>query len=189
MKNLWWCIKDHIKHDVIDDIVNQCEKKELKNGTLGVTSGNVDVGIRSVNSCFLNKNEFADLHTLVLDLAHDANKAAFGFDIASVQNIQYLQYDSKQQGKYDWHTDTFWVNPEIPLYQRKISVVIQLSNPKEYKGGEFQIDDPEWKDFSEFSKSKGSVILFPSFLLHRVTPVTEGTRRSLVAWIDGLNFR
>jgi PKHD-type hydroxylase len=70
---------------------------------------------------------------------------------------------------------------------RKISVVIQLSDPTEYEGGELQVMNGE-EPYRVCNKEKGSLIMFPSFLLHRVTPVTKGCRRSLVLWISGPPF-
>jgi PKHD-type hydroxylase len=69
--------------------------------------------------------------------------------------------------------------------RRKLSLVCQLSDPSEYEGGELQINTGE---IFTPEKQKGTVILFPSYLLHRVTPVTKGTRRSLVLWIEGPAF-
>ena len=69
---------------------------------------------------------------------------------------------------------------------RKISIVVQLSDPLEYEGGELQISDGGTNRVCE--KTKGTIIIFPSYLLHRVTPVTKGTRRSLVLWVTGPPF-
>ena len=82
---------------------------------------------------------------------------------------------------------------------RKISVTCQLSDNSEYKGGELEFDFrnnvPNNKDFNNFFKttdkmtSKGSIIVFPSFVWHRVKPVTKGVRDSLVMWNLGYPFK
>ena len=77
---------------------------------------------------------------------------------------------------------------------RKLSMIINLTDPNEYKGGELQFDfrnEAAGKNIHtcEAMKEKGSIVIFPSFVWHRVTPVTEGTRYSLVNWIVGKNFK
>lgn len=69
---------------------------------------------------------------------------------------------------------------------RKLSLVCQLSDPSEYEGGEFQINPGGSILVPE--RTKGTVIIFPSYLVHRVAPVTKGTRRSLVLWVEGPAF-
>ncbi len=107
----------------------------------------------------------------------------FCVDIAGVEtNIQLARYDSSNLGFYDWHTDFAGVRP-----LRKISISIQLSRPEDYDGGDLELMygiQPQKLD-----KSRGAFIAFPSFMLHRVTPVTRGTRWSLVAWILGNRWR
>jgi PKHD-type hydroxylase len=117
----------------------------------------------------------------------DANRDHFGFDLNYLRDIQYTTYRAEQGGKYDWHQDTFWLNPT--LNHRKLSITVQLSEPQDYKGGEFEID-PEYGVLDqEVVKQRGTVLIFPSFLRHRVTPVTSGVRKSLVCWVEGPKFR
>ena len=189
MQNLWWCIPDGVEEDFVNKIIKHGCEKELVKGTVGSNEGNIESEVRKTDISFLDPKKSKDIFDLIWDLAVQVNKSSFGFDITSVENVQYTVYDSSEKAKYDWHIDTFWCNPNSPLYHRKISVVIQLSDPSEYEGGDFEIDHLEWSDFVDDSKQKGSVVVFPSFLSHRVTPVTKGVRRSLVAWIDGANFR
>jgi PKHD-type hydroxylase len=75
------------------------------------------------------------------------------------------------------------------MNHRKLSMTIQLSEPNEYEGGEFEID-PEFGVLDQaVIKQRGTVLVFPSFLRHRVAPVTSGIRRSLVCWAEGPKFR
>jgi len=81
-------------------------------------------------------------------------------------------------GLDDWHTDFAGTRPF-----RKLSVSIQLSDPEDYEGGDLELlygTEPQKLD-----RSRGALIVFPSFMLHRVTPVTRGARWSLVAWLLG----
>ena len=93
-----------------------------------------------------------------------------------------LPYDSSDRGFYNWHTD---FAPIRPL--RKLSISIQLSRSEDYEGGDLELMygiEPQKLD-----RTRGAFIVFPSFMLHRVTPVTRGTRWSLVAWILGARWR
>lgn len=115
--------------------------------------------------------------------AQECNRLFFNVDIASVEgNIQFARYDSSDRGFYDWHTDFSGFRP-----LRKISISVQLSRPEDYEGGDLELqfaNRPERVD-----RARGTLIAFPSFVLHRVTPVTRGTRWSLVAWILGPRWR
>jgi PKHD-type hydroxylase len=73
---------------------------------------------------------------------------------------------------------------------RKLSVTVQLSAPGDYEGGDFHLRDLyNKKDITlKGTRDRGTIIVFPSILLHRVTPVTEGHRYSLVQWYDGPDF-
>lgn len=117
----------------------------------------------------------------------DANRNNYGFDLNYLRDIQYTTYHGSESGRYDWHQDIFWKNPTMS--HRKLSVTVQLSEPDTYTGGEFEID-PEYGILDQnVIKQRGTVLVFPSFLRHRVKPVTSGVRRSLVAWIEGPKFK
>jgi PKHD-type hydroxylase len=105
------------------------------------------------------------------------------FDISSIMdNIQYTEYDG-DGGHYDWHLD---IGPNN-ISHRKISVVVQLSQPYEYDGGRLQLKNGPGE--IDVPQGKGTVIIFPSFLLHRVTPLTKGNRKSLVFWVGGGHYK
>jgi PKHD-type hydroxylase len=100
------------------------------------------------------------------------------------ENFQYTVYngEAEEPGHYTWHQD--WNNSGTP---RKLSLVVQLSDPSEYEGGDLQI--MSGAEPTTVDKGLGKVVLFPSFMLHRVTPVTKGIRRSLVVWVTGPAFK
>jgi PKHD-type hydroxylase len=127
--------------------------------------------------------EFSEIYLKIFHFIHKINIDTFKFNLTEIENcLQYTEYDESYQGYYDWHMD-------VGLDQhsnRKLSLSIQLSDSSEYEGGELQINTGG--NTSICDKSKGSIIVFPSFLLHRVTPVTKGTRRSLVLWVTGPPF-
>jgi PKHD-type hydroxylase len=117
------------------------------------------------------------------NLLNEANEI-WGFDLIGFgESIQYTEYHSEVQGTYDWHID---VGTGI-LSIRKISIVVQLDEPSSYEGGDFMIKRGAGEEV--FPKAKGAVMMFPSFLLHRVAPVTKGLRRSAVLWATGPSLR
>lgn len=121
---------------------------------------------------------FNKLTTLVFE----GNDAMWNFDLLGYNDsLQYTTYYGGG-GHYDWHTD---VGPGMA--NRKISVVVQLSDPSEYTGGVLNLNGGN--GIIECPKEKNTVIIFPSFVLHRVTPVLTGIRKSLVTWIAGPPLR
>jgi len=110
------------------------------------------------------------------------NQQFFGFDLTGMeQGLQFTRYTAPGE-HYDWHVDRGHLTPT-----RKLSLSVQLNDPAEYKGGELQFKFGR-KD-ETVKKERGMVTFFPSFTLHRVRPVTQGTRYSLVAWVGGPPFK
>jgi PKHD-type hydroxylase len=124
------------------------------------------------------------LYDLLGPLAQEANESMFHFDLRYVTDpIHYVIYP-EDGGHLDWHMDigAYAVN------QRKLAMTVQLSESSDYEGGEFQI----WNGGKEpltLPREKGDVIIFPTFLMHRVTPITRGQRKVLVFWTGGDQFR
>ena len=113
----------------------------------------------------------------------EANNIIWNFDLkAIIDNIQYTEYDGNG-GHYDWHLD---IGPGS-ISHRKISIVIQLSDPNDYVGGDLEIMNASEK--TVIPRGKGNVVIFPSFLLHRVVPLTSGNRKSLVLWVGGDHYK
>jgi len=111
-----------------------------------------------------------------------ANDTLWNFDLTHIpEQIQYTEYYATEKGHYTWHQD---IGPGM-LSKRKISITVQLSGPEEYEGGDLELftgGNYEENSFIRAHKGTGTVFIFPSYLLHRVTPVTKGVRRSFVLW-------
>jgi len=106
-----------------------------------------------------------------------------------VENLQFTEYNGDQQGFYSMHTDCGHSSRlENFVDIRKLSFSIQLSNPKDYEGGEFILYNKDGKEFNA-PKTKGTIIFFQSNILHEVKPVKKGTRYSIVSWVQGPNLR
>jgi PKHD-type hydroxylase len=125
-------------------------------------------------------------HSWIYDtLVHYIQEAnsIWKFDLHTViDDIQYTEYEGGGN-HYDWHVD---IGPGS-ISHRKVSVIVQLSDPSEYKGGKLQINTGG--QVKTIPQVKGSVVIFPSYLLHRVTPVTTGLRKSLVLWAGGGHYK
>ena len=111
-----------------------------------------------------------------------SNRDAFNVDIDFMPPLQFGEYSN--EGFYDWHYDVNWEGNGP--YDRKLSFVLQLSDPNTYEGGVFEFKDVEQP--YRF-KEQGSILVFPSYLTHRVTSVTSGVRNSLVGWMEGPRWR
>lgn len=109
----------------------------------------------------------------------------FNFDLSRLSFIQLAEYNAADAGEYKKHQDVCWVTNE-PTH-RKLSCVIQLSDPSTYEGGNLELQDVP--DFNQDIRQQGSVIFFPSFTHHAALPVTKGVRYSLAAWIEGPKWK
>ena len=118
----------------------------------------------------------------IVDMAIEAN-TTWKFNLHSIiDSIQYTEYYGGG-GQYDWHVD---IGPKN-ISHRKVSVTIQLSDTNDYEGGDLEL----WTGSGHFKlpRDKGVATFFPSFTMHRVTPVTKGIRKSLVLWIGGEHYK
>jgi PKHD-type hydroxylase len=131
---------------------------------------------------------------------HEANRlAGWNFDWDYSEACQFTKYKLNQF--YDWHCDSWEApyneptNPQTHNKIRKLSVTCSLSPPEDYEGGELEFDfrnmDPDKPTIRKCAeiKPRGSIVVFPSHVWHRVKPVTKGTRYSLVIWNLGNSFR
>jgi PKHD-type hydroxylase len=145
--------------------------------------------VRKSNIKWLPISEEWDwLYHIIRDRINVINKSTWDFNLHSIMEfIQYTEYTGKDKGFYDWHID---IGNDTITNRRKLSITIQLSDSDEYKGGELMVFDGKPIDSAGMAPKKiGTAAIFPSYLLHRVNPVTEGTRKSLVLWMGGSTFK
>lgn len=173
----------------IEKIIEIGESFEFLDAKVGVneteTNTVVDPKIRRSRISWVSLNENTKwLYQSLAYIIRKINGDCFSFDLYGFgEHMQYTVYDGNNEDHYDWHLD-FGNNDPSP---RKISVVVQLSDPEDYEGGELQLycaNEP-----FTVKKAKGLLCAFPSWVLHRCTPVTKGVRKSLVVWVAGPNFR
>ena len=139
---------------------------------------------RSFNS-WIHPNEHTSwIYERLTQIIQQNNQNYFNFDLTMIENLQFTYYSSKEDGCYKGHVDPLdW---KIP-HNRKLSIVVQLSSPDDYEGGELKLYNS--CEPTVIKKERGLTITFPSYTLHEVTPVTEGERYSLVAWVHGPAFK
>jgi PKHD-type hydroxylase len=191
MRELTWHYYNALSEDAVDKITQLCLKEKLEDAVVvddGKDKFIINKKVRRSKITLLDKQRHREIFELMISYALDCNKFAYGFDIDQVENCQFGIYDSADNGAYDWHIDTLWANNT--LVDRKISIVIQLSDRADYEGGVFEIANVEYSPEDKIKmQDKGTILTFPSFLKHRVTPVTKGKRMSLIAWVEGKKFR
>ena len=140
--------------------------------------------IRSSRSLFLKDYEFESIVSSVGRKVFDINNEFWNFQLSNrIENFQIIKYENPGD-HYDWHMD--W-NSDPMCSTRKISIVIQLSDPTNYTGCDLVLRPGNAQHFG--SRQQGAAIVFPSFLLHKVTPIESGIRYSLVFWIEGDSYR
>ena len=164
----------------INEILNLVDNNSLFNAPVFSSSKSIQKK-RSSKICWVNESWVQEL---LWEYILEANKKTFHVDVINKSEIQFTEYRSDEGGKYDWHHDVNW-NAQEGL-DRKLSISIQLSDKTDYLGGDFEFE--EINSSMDF-KGIGTVIIFPSYLRHRVTLVTSGTRRSLVAWFYGPSWK
>ena len=163
----------------------ECEKiiKIAKDKGLikGTTKGKSDA--RQSKICWLYASDDLEwVFRKITDIVLNLNDRFFQFDIFGLnEGLQFTNYKAPSD-KYDKHIDR-----SLDFTIRKLSLSIQLTNPKEYKGGELYLYEDE--KGTEMKKEQGTLILFPSYILHEVKPVTKGERNSLVSWVTGKQFK
>lgn len=189
----FWFLKNHsyesfVWHDSIfspfeiDKIIQIGKSLECERGN------GFDQNFHSYRKSFVSwihtNNANAWIYRRLSEHINDINQKFFQFDLEKIETLQFTYYDSKENGFYERHVDPLKWN--IP-HNRKLTVVIQLSDPSNYEGGELILYDT--KDGTKMERKKGLSTFFPSHILHECTPVTKGERYSLVAWIHGPAFK
>ena len=145
-----------------------------------------DHNLRRADLVWLDEVEGAEwVMDRMIALVRDANRAVFDFDITDfAESAQIARYGAEREGHFGWHSD---IGEGRLAERRKLTIVVQLSEPDAYAGGALEL--MPGAGVIEADRSRGTATLFPSFVLHRVTPVTAGERHSLTIWCHGAPFR
>jgi PKHD-type hydroxylase len=169
--------KNFLSREECQQILSQSERAAFSDGFVDNREKST---IRDSKVIFLSPNTDNMWIFEKLDAAITHMNKAYQYDLLGFyEGIQVARYTSG--GKYDWHIDLGSGDKST----RKSSMSIQLSDPNDYEGANLEFANID----QTTEKAIGTLIVFPSFLQHRVTPATQGTRLSLVAWIHGQPFR
>jgi len=202
LENYYWCFKSALSNKICDKIIKAGLSKKSELGTIFTIKETNKKNIkelkkrRNSNISWLNDPWIYDTFHPYINTAN--KNANWNFDWDWSENCQFTKYSKNQH--YDWHCDSYTnpyplpMDPNLNNKIRKLSLTCNLSDPKDYKGGELQFqfrnsNDPTKIDTCVDILPRGSIIVFPSHVWHRVTPVTKGTRYSLVMWSLGYSFK
>lgn len=182
----YYWFKEGFTKEEIDRIITEVKELPIVDGRIASNAdGDKLLSVRKSKIQWIPQNaKYLWIYERLASLIKEANDVNWGFEINSIIDcIQFTQYN-EGGGHYDWHMD---IGPN-ELSLRKISLTIQMSEDSEYEGGELEFmkggSTPE-----KAPRGKGVVVVFPSYLLHRVTPVTKGTRMSMVLWVGGGHYK
>lgn len=194
VKNSQWYWAAELPDKVCDAIIEEGELATKE--TAKVAGKQVREDIRKSDVSWIQP---LWLRNLLWSYTMQANlEAGWNFKISRFETFQYTTYRAPG-GHYDWHIDNAFPYKDGPNKGliRKLSLTIQLSDPEDYEGGMFEQRILRKNDEGDLNaitnslesiKPRGSLLVFPGFVYHRVMPVTKGTRRSLVAWAVGTPF-
>lgn len=183
----WW--ENFLTEEEISQIVNTPEWNKLIQAKVnsGSVNGSVNLDVRETEiAWYYRTHENNHIWDKLALAAIEINKRYFDMDLSGFfEPAQLGYYSADKKSHYTWHIDA---NMDSFKPVRKLSMVLQLNDPCEFEGGQLQLkyatDEPISLDIR-----KGRAWFFPSYLLHRVTPVTRGVRKSLVLWITGPEFK
>ena len=165
------------------DKIIKLGKDKLDFARIFLRAKNKDV--RKSKICWIKNNPDTRWIFEKLDFAiKDINNKYFNFDITGLFEGLQLTYYPSPGGKYETHIDR---SPGTMV--RKLSGVVQLTDPQKYKGGDLNLYTGSIKEPFKGNREQGTCIIFPSYTLHEVTSVIKGERWSLVFWVSGPNFK
>ena len=181
--NLYGIWKEGFTEEEVEKIVFLEKLMDFTKGRVGAQSKQqLDTTTRDSDVSFLTPDENAHwIFERLASITPRVNYDLFLYDIEAIETIQFTRYTEDQF--YDWHIDShnIWLN-----YERKISGVVFLDDPDSYEGGELEIIVDGSPDRSiKIKPNKGEIAFFASWMPHRALPVTKGTRRTLVFWVQG----
>ena len=180
----YYWFENGFSKEEIEQIIKKSAQYTSKDGTIIGNQEEVESAVRKSKIKWLPNNpEWTWVYDKLAAMAVEANNTLWKFDLHTIiDDIQFTEYEAGG-GHYDWHVD---IGPST-ISHRKISMVVQLADPDDYEGGDLELQPGNYS--FAVPRKQGAVVLFPSFMLHRVTPVTSGLRRSLVLWVGGGHYK
>jgi PKHD-type hydroxylase len=181
--------EDFLSNDEINLILAQPEWMSVSNAVVGGQHSPPihNSKVRNSEVAWLQaKPELQEIWIKLANTVAEVNRNFFHYDLTGFHEpMQLGVYQGGSNGHYDWHCDAAAEDLGVP---RKLSMVLLLSDPKDFEGGELQLMNGD-NNSTIVEQKRGRAWFFPSWMLHRVTPVTKGIRRSAVLWIGGPAFK
>jgi PKHD-type hydroxylase len=177
-------LSDALTADQCDTLLSLVQAHQLRDA--GLVRGATAHQIRRAEVAWLDDILQASwVMDRMMSVVAQANRENFGFDLTDFgESPQVARYGAERQGHFDWHSD---IGAGNWAAKRKLTIVVQLSDADDYEGGTLELRPDS--NIAAAPRARGTAIVFPSFVLHRVTPVTLGTRWSLTLWSHGPAFR
>ena len=125
------------------------------------------------------KDDLMPLYNDLTTKIRQVNNNQWKLVIDGWEPFQYTEYDESYKGYYDWHIDYLLKKPD-EFISRKLSFSLGISDKDDYEGGDLVLKTA--KDENIYKLDMGEIVIFPSWTLHKVTPVTKGKRRVIVGW-------
>lgn len=172
----------------LEEIITNCSNFILDDAAVAENK-NLNSNIRKSKTKFIHEDKDTKwLFDKLKSKIEYVNNNTYRLDLVGFEVIQYTEY-AEYGSKYDWHMDMFFDSTnDVGNLTRKLSISVILSDSNEYDGGEFEI----LKNFEnplKIEQKRNRLIAFPSYLYHRITPITRGKRCSLVIWVLGPKFK
>jgi len=178
---------DAFTPEELDAIIAHGDRLNLDRGTLAVAGagGNVvDESLRIVRSTSLHiGGEIAWVYERIERIIRALNEQVYKFEVTGFSEpFEYMVYEGEEGGHFGWHVDN---GRQLPV--RKLSATLQLTEGDSYEGCDLEIFGT--KQFETAPRRRGAMMVFPSYVPHRVTLIRAGTRKALVIWSTGPQFR
>lgn len=175
-----------LDQETVDTLISLGDKSSIGDSKIGTVNNQSQYNkIRKSRVGWIYREGNEELFNKIIECMIRVNFHHFGFKIDSIEALQYSIYEDA--GHYNYHHDIHFT---AGLSMRKLSASFCLSGIEEYQGGELELihyGDYE-QNYLTFKMNRGDMIVFPSFVTHRVLPVISGTRKSIVVWASGPKF-
>jgi len=204
LENFYYCFEAAVPSRICDDLVSYGEQQATQIALTGEYEGITPNNEKDISKLYKTRNSSIVwmnepwIYNSIIPFVNEANRLAnWNFEWSVSETCQWTKYSETQH--YTWHQDSYskpYNKPQEKTYGliRKLSVTVSLADGDSYEGGDLEFDLRNRTDSqsnvisSKVARTKGSVIVFPSFVWHRVAPVTKGVRYSLVIWNCGKPF-
>tara|TARA_R110000824_G_scaffold339065_1_gene525561 strand:- start:690 stop:1250 length:561 start_codon:yes stop_codon:yes gene_type:complete len=181
----WLMWSAELSPETCDQILELCRQLPVKKATTFRTGEDEEDHHRKTDVRWVpNEGDYIDLHKIVTHYALQANMH-FGLALSHLPALQFTEYTGVGH-HYDFHHDIDWGRQDG--FHRKLSIIIQLTDPEDYEGGEFSFKHIENPD-RDTVRQRGTILCFLPYHEHAVAPIASGNRTSLVAWFEGPRWR